>query len=120
MISCRYVGSDCSQIGEREFDTIGQRAVLSEQGFREAVLGGAAFIPEEDFVKRGFSAEELAAHGPAGIRIDPPHSFTLKVDMAQQVFRDIRGRMGSEVGGQEVLSDASDRDSELEPVIGLN
>lgn len=93
MISCRYVGGDCSQIGDREYDAVGQRATMSEQSFREAVLGGAPFIPEEQFALRGFTPEELGKYGPSGERIDPPASFCDKLMACQQVYHDIRARM---------------------------
>lgn len=111
MISCRYVGGDCSFLGEREFEAVGQRAMLSEDGYRDAVLGGAAFIPESDFFKIGFTTEELAANGPVGIRVDPPQAFNEKLARAQQVFRDISSRMLQEAGGLSVLADLSDRDA---------
>ena len=93
MVLCRYVGGDCSTIGDREFDAVGQRATLSEEGFREAVLGHAPFISEEDFTKIGFTQEELATYGPSGSRVDPPQSFIDKLAMAQEIFRDTYGRM---------------------------
>lgn len=96
MIQCFYVGNDCSQIGDREFDGIGQKASFSEKGFREAVLGGAAFIPAGEFERIAFDAESLAVYGPLATRVNPPSSFVTKVDQAQQVFRDIRTRMRSE------------------------
>lgn len=119
MISCRYVGNDCSQIGEREFDEVGQRADFSETGFREAVLGNAAFIPEEDFVRTGLLAENLAAYGPAGLRIDPPASFVDKLNSAQQVFRDIQARMSQEGDVRVILSEMTNEPAESEPVLGL-
>ncbi len=106
MIACHYVGGDASMIGDREFDEVGQKAVFSEEGYREAVLGGAAFVPESEFRRIGFAPEELAAHGPVATRIDPPQIFCDKLARAQQVFRDIRGRMAQEGNrGQQVLAD---------------
>ena len=106
MIACRYVSGDCSQIGEREFDTVGQRAVFSEQGFREAILGHAPFITEEDFRKIGFTEDELSVHGQSGARVDPPQPFNDKLALAQQTFRDTCARMESEAG--LVLAEALD------------
>lgn len=119
MIACRYVGGDCSQIGDREFDAVGQRAVFSEQGFREAVLGNAPFIVEEDFSKVGFTADELSMHGQSGARMDPPQSFNDKLTMAQQMFREVRARMESEASS--VLAEASDNVDvrEPEPAVSL-
>ena len=118
MIACRYVGGDCSMIGDREFDTVGQRAVFSEQGFCEAILGHAPFITEEDFKKIGFTSDELSMYGQSGLRVDPSQSFNAKLGMVQQVFRDTYARMGSEAN--RVLAEASDVDvREPEPVVGL-
>ena len=109
MITCRYVGGDCSTIGDREFDAVGQRAEFSEQGFREAVLGNAPFIVEDDFKKVGFTEEELSTHGPSGSRVDPTQSFTDKLGAAQQMFRDTRARMES--GADQELAEASELES---------
>jgi hypothetical protein len=117
MISCRYVGGDSSEIGEREFDAVGQRAAFSEQGYREAVLGGAAFITEEDFRKISFTVDEINLHGPVGMRVDPPTSFCEKLARAQQIYREDRSRML--VNAEAVLAEASDRFGEAEPVVGL-
>jgi hypothetical protein len=115
MISCRYVGNDSSMIGDREFDVIGQRAVFSEQGYREAVLGGAAFIPEEDFKKLDLTQSELDEFGPVGSRVDPTNSFCVKTIRGQQIFREIRDRMllGE---SQSVLAEAADGPCDVELV----
>ena len=93
MILCRYVGGDCSELADREFDTVGQRATLSEQGFLEAVIGGAPFIPEKDFLNIGFTETELMMHGPSGSRFDPPQEFNNKLLLAQRIFADVRGQI---------------------------
>ena len=99
---------------EREFDAVGQRAVFSEQGYREAVLGGAAFIPEEDFKKLELTQAELDAFGPVGVRADPTNSFCAKVLKGQQIFRGIHDRM---IMGesQAVLAEVFDTACDLEP-----
>ena len=89
MISCRYVGQ-MSNVDDRVFDSVGQRAMFAETQFRRVVQGGAAFIPENDFNEVGFTAAELAAYGPAGTRVDPSRSFCDKLAKAQQVFHSIR------------------------------
>ena len=108
MITCVYVGGDCSQIDDREFDSVGQRASFSEQTFRDAILGGAAFIREEDFSKLGFTEEEISVYGPFGTRVDVPQSFGEKLATAQQIFRDTYARMHSEAS--KVLAEALDRE----------
>lgn len=109
MISCRYVGGDSSEIGDREFDTVGQKASLSETGYREAVLGGAAFIPEATFDKVGFSQEQLDMYGPVGLRMDPPADFCDKLMVAQELFREIRSEMTRD--SAQVLVEASDAEN---------
>lgn len=104
MITCRFVSSDTSSIGNVEFDAIGQRVRLSEPRFIEAVEGGAAFIPESFFNQIGFTADELAAYGPVGKRFEPSAFFCDKLQKAQQVFQSIRARM-LEGGRQEVLAE---------------
>ena len=93
MVNCAYVGNLASQIGDIEFDTIGQRAEFSETGFRDAVLGGAGFIPMADFDRVGFEAKELEQYGSSGMRCDPTDSFCRKVEIAQQIYRDIYRRL---------------------------
>ena len=93
MISCCFVSGDSSTIGDLEFDAVGQEVELAENDFIEVIKGGAAFIPRKYFNEIGFTADELAAHGPVGERFEPPASFCNKLAQAQQVFRDIRGRV---------------------------
>lgn len=90
MVNCRYVGGDCSEVGEREFDTVGQRATFSEELFSEVLLGGAAFITERDFAKVGFTDLELDTFGPCGMRIDPTPEFVEKMEVARQFYLDTR------------------------------
>lgn len=118
MIACRYVGGDCCTIGDRDFDTVGQRAVFNEQGFREAILGDAVFILEEDFKKIGFTSDELSIYGPSGLRVDVSQSFGEKLHLAQQIFHDTQQRMRDDAA--RILADASAVDfRELEPVVDL-
>jgi hypothetical protein len=97
MVKCRYVGGDCSTIGlgdgEVEYDTIGQRATMTERGFREAVLGGAPFIPDEYFDRVDFTPQELSQWGQVGVRVDTSTRFEEKLGVAQEMFRDLCARM---------------------------
>jgi hypothetical protein len=118
MITCRFVGSDCATIGDREFDTVGQRATFSEQGFREAVLGHAAFITDKDFARVCFTQDELSNYGQSGLRINPSRGFLEKLSLAQEIFRDTYAGMEREAN--RVLAEASDVGvREPEPVVGL-
>lgn len=54
----RFVGSS-TDIGERRFDAVGQRAEFSEEAFANILLGGGAFIPEPVFEGLGIPQSEL-------------------------------------------------------------
>jgi hypothetical protein len=104
MVYCRYVGGEASNIGDIEFDAVGQRATFSERGFREVVAGGAAFLPLELFDQVGFTQEELDHHGPIGLRYLPPENFCNKLMVAQQFFRGLREELLSGKSVEEVLA----------------
>lgn len=106
MISCRYVGSSFTEIGDREFDTVGQRAVFSEKVFRTVILGGGTFITEEQFNRIGFTHDELSRHGASGDRFNPPASFCQKLEVAQSIFRDMLYQLSQ--NGQKTLAELSD------------
>jgi hypothetical protein len=93
MVSVRFVGGDSCEIGLTEYDTVGMRASMSEQGFREAVIGGAAFIGEADFARCGFNDDELKRWAKSGERVEPSASFVAKHTLAQKFFLDLRARM---------------------------
>lgn len=90
MVKCRFVGGDCSTIGDREFDTVGQVAEFSEAVYKEVLLGGADFLPEHDFNVLGFTEQELEEFGPSGIRLLPTDSFCRKLALAQTRSQEIR------------------------------
>lgn len=93
MVNCVYVGGEASEIGDREFDAVGQKAQFSESGFVDAVLGGAAFLPESEFNRIGMTAEEIRKYGPAGERDNPPGSFIAKLSRAHEVYRNLRSQI---------------------------
>lgn len=100
MIRCKYVGSMSCDIGDREFDAVGQEAEFSEQGFKEAVLGGAVFIPNEYFDLCNFLPEHVQQYGPSGVRIDPPQVFMNSLAVAQDTYKAFRQRM---LNGEVIL-----------------
>lgn len=104
VVQCRFVGGEASEIGEIEFDAVGQRATFSERGFCEVVVGGAAFLPEALFVRVGFTDQELDAHGPVGQRCNPPQSFCDKLLVAQQFYRELRVDLMSGKPVEQVLA----------------
>lgn len=107
MIACRYVSADSSEIGEREFDAVGQKAVFSESQYRDVVLGGAAFLPEEEFLKLGFTEVELEKFGQIGVRVDPTESFCNKLIRGQERFREIMAAMVREASARIELAKVS-------------
>ncbi len=108
MIHCRYVGSDESTVGDREFGRIGEVAMFSESLFVDVVVGAAPFIPEAGFKRVGFSAEELAAFGLPENRDLAPASFLEKLEAAQQVFLDLRARVLKEGLAGVAIAEVSD------------
>lgn len=114
MVSCRYVGSDVSNVGDREFSALGERAVFSESTFIDVVLGGCPVIPESTFRRVGITQDEIeaVANEPEEILA----SVAQKINIVQQAYRDLRARLG---GGQplsQVISEVTaidDVDSRL-------
>jgi hypothetical protein len=115
MIFCRYIGGEVSQIGEIEFDSIGQRATFSERGFRDIVLGGAAFLPVSMFDRLRFTDTELEKHGPIGARYFPPDTFCNKLLTAQQLFRELRDEFLAGKSIEDILATVGESDVELVP-----
>ena len=107
MVHARYVGGEVSELGEIEFDTIGQRATLSEKGFREVILGGAAFLPQATFDRVGFTEEELQHQGPLGQRYLPHEDFCNKLAIAHQFYRELRQELEGGKSVEEVLAPVS-------------
>jgi len=87
-----FVGNLCN-VMERTYDAFGQRANFTDAQYRDVVLGGGAFIPEESFTEIGFTLEEIAAFGSSGNRMFAPDSLRDRVFRAEQVFRCVRDRM---------------------------
>jgi hypothetical protein len=108
MISAVFVGSDSAFIGDTEYDEVGQKASFTEKSFIEAINGGACFIPEKSYRAVGFTADELAAYGPAGLRHNPTNDFCQKLALAQQVFRDLQSLLSREEARQNILSSIAD------------
>ncbi len=55
----RFVGRS-SEVGEMQFRHVGEQAEFTEELYTQVLLGGAAFITEEEFESIGFSANELS------------------------------------------------------------
>ena len=83
-----FVGT-VAQVGDREFDAIGQKVVFTDQQYKE-VIRKIPFIPEDRFKRVGFTPEELAVYGHGGSRSFAPMSFLEKLGLALQVFRDMQ------------------------------
>jgi len=55
---CRFVGRE-SDIGDRQYRNIGERAEFTDELYTQVLLGGAAFLTEEEFQNIGFSEDDL-------------------------------------------------------------
>ena len=88
-ITARFIGAMCD-IGPIALKYFGQRVELDEATFREAVRGNAAILPEADFNRIGFTAEELAKYRIVAARRDPSDSFAVKYSKACDRLREIR------------------------------
>lgn len=108
MISAVFVGSDSAFIGDTEYDEVGQKASFAEKFFVDVINGGACFIPQKSYEAIGFTADELAAYGPAGLRDNPTNDFCQKLALAQQVFRDLQSLLSREEDRQNILSRIAD------------
>lgn len=91
MIFC-YVGTH-TVVGERAYEALGQRAQFDAETYKRVILGGGAFIPQENFDKIGFDPEELAAYGLGANQGYAPEAFQEKLRSAVQVLDDIRKEM---------------------------
>jgi hypothetical protein len=108
MVSCRYVGSDTSNVGEREFSLPGEVAVFSEATFADAVLGGCPLIPEVAWKKLAITTEETSAYAENPEEVSP--NFLLKLDIAKSFYRDLRSRLGQGQPIYKVVSEATSVD----------
>jgi len=108
MITCRYVGKDFSEVGDREFSSIGEVAMFSERTFVEAVVGGCSLIPEKRFKALQIPDVELEEFGK---NLDEaPESFLFKVGLAQAAYRDLRASLSSGKSFEQYLSEIASED----------
>lgn len=71
----RFIGTTAQIAGVADLKTLGQSVELSEDLFRDAVLGGCPLLPAEEFDALGFTAEELKRYGDAYGREHAPAEF---------------------------------------------
>lgn len=91
MTRYRFVGS-FSTVADREFSRFGQWVDWDESYYR-MIVRTAPFIPEADFVRIGFTSEELARYAEYSQRILAPDSFNSKAKQALMILRDVRSRL---------------------------
>jgi len=83
----RFVGAFGDFAGRR-LDRLGDRVDVIPEDFEEAVSGGCALLPDEEFEAIGFTAQELTRYATAGDRargMEP--GFAAKMEKAQNAFR---------------------------------
>lgn len=94
----RFLGTE-SDVGSIALRFFGQQVQMDEQTARDAVLGGCAIIPEEDFAKCGFTAAELRDYANPGPRSAAPAEFQAKYRAALTKLHEVRTELE---GAQEV------------------
>jgi hypothetical protein len=57
----RYVGGGSCSVGDRDFESVGQKAEFSHELALDALNGGAVFVTEEQFETLDFTDEEISS-----------------------------------------------------------
>lgn len=96
MNAYRFVGSACVLWGIAEFSTFGQRIELPEHTASEAIRGGAALVPEEEFEAIGFTADELKNFAFPGQQVNAPEPFKTKQRAAILAYQTRRHELQAE------------------------
>jgi hypothetical protein len=81
-----------SHAGGLEYNAVGQRADFTDEYFRDAVVGGAAFLPEEDFdeIFGDFPKELLLTYGDPYFFGTPSQDYLERVARCRDKVRQIR------------------------------
>jgi len=91
----RFVGSYCEiDNGRIKLDRFGQRVELGDDVADTVIRGGGAILPEEDFERLGFTAEELAAYAYPGQQESAPEGFKEKRNAAHLAYCRLRAERG--------------------------
>ena len=97
-----FVGN-YTEIGDRVFSRLGQSADWDE-AFYQQIIGGAAFIPNTEFKKIGFTQDELDRYADYGNRALAPASFNAKVKEATLVLCELREKLSTRAVPEEIAS----------------
>jgi hypothetical protein len=75
----RFIGTYSEIHGVAELKELGQSVQLDEQLFSEAIKGGCAIVPSDDFDAAGFTPDELRKYKYAGPRQSAHEEFKGKL-----------------------------------------
>lgn len=100
MDTYRFVGA-VSYVGDTLFDRLGQRAQFTPEQFQQVMKGGAAFIPEQDFQRLGFTQQEIMLYGSTGAFPEPPADFVDKRSRARELAQALRSQQDVPDAGTE-------------------
>lgn len=89
----RFVGAE-STVGDVQLKRFGQKIELTEEEAHNAILGGAAVIPDAEFEALGFTDQELAKFPHVGQQVLAPVAFKDKKHKAHDMFRSALHRLG--------------------------
>lgn len=102
MKAYRFVGSACVIHGTGEFSKFGQRVELPEAVADTVILGGGAFVPEDEFEALGFTTDELKNYQFPGQQANAPLSFHEKKTAAILAFQTRREELrAARFGGNQ-------------------
>ncbi len=87
----RYIGGG-SYIGNTKLDQFGQSVELDEQMAVEAMEGGCALLPADQFAEFGFTPEELSIFKEPGSDWNAPAEFKAKKKAAVIAYQTRPGR----------------------------
>lgn len=74
-MTVRFLGTLSEITGVGKLTALGQSVEVSEEMLRDAILGGCALLPDEEFEALGFSVDELKRYGDAYGRDNAPAEF---------------------------------------------
>jgi hypothetical protein len=81
-----------SHAGGLEYNAVGQRADFTDEYFRDVIVGGASFLPENDFneIFSDFSTELLLTYGDPYFFGTPSQDYLDRVEKCRERVRQIR------------------------------
>lgn len=84
-----FVGGSDSMCGGTAMKSFGQAIELTEEQAEEAMRGGCALLPADQFNSIGFTPDELKKYPTAGYQINAPKPFLEKRQAAWSKFGEL-------------------------------